>query len=252
MPKPVILITAGKQGQAAARAEIQSFTSSCNMQYVDSVSRAGGAPITLPCVSDAEAIGAVLERVDAVLLTGGGDILAHAYGEEPHPASKYQDPARDEMEFAVTRRALMKGLPILGICRGVQLLNVAFGGSLIQDVLTQIPGALQHYSQGLAPLLLHKIEIEPDSLLARVMGTPSMAVNSYHHQSLSRVGDGLRVNCRSSDGVIEGAEAVDGRPILGVQFHPEECTALYPRFQNLFDWLVQEAGRVAAPHGGSR
>jgi putative glutamine amidotransferase len=252
MPKPVILITAGKQGQAAARAEIQSFTSSCNMQYVDSVSRAGGAPITLPCVSDADAIEAVLERVDAVLLTGGGDILSHAYGEEPHPASKYQDPARDEMEISVTRRALMKGLPILGICRGVQLINVAFSGSLIQDVPTQVPGALQHYSQGLVPLLLHNIEIEPDSLLARVMGTLSVPVNSYHHQSVGRIGDGLRVNCRASDGVIEGLEAVDGRPILGVQFHPEECTAIYPRFQNLFDWLVQEADCAVGVRGRSR
>jgi putative glutamine amidotransferase len=245
MSKPVILITAGKQGQQAARAEIQSFSSNCSMQYVDSVVRAGGAPITLPCVADREAISAILPRVDGVLLTGGGDILSLAYGEEPHPASKYQDPARDEMELVLTHQAMELGLPILGICRGVQLLNVAFGGSLIQDVPSQVPDALQHYAKGLVPLLLHNIEIEPESLLARVMGTTSMAVNSYHHQAVSRVGEGLRVNCRSRDGVIEGVEVTDGRPILGVQFHPEECTALYPRFQSLFDWLVREADRPA-------
>jgi putative glutamine amidotransferase len=145
------------------------------------------------------------------------------------------------MELEVTRRALEKGLPVLGICRGVQLLNVAFGGSLIQDVPSQIPGAIQHYSQGVVPLLLHTIAIEPESLLSRVMGITSMAVNSYHHQSVNRVGSGLRINCRARDDVIEGVEAADGRPILGVQFHPEECTAIYPRFQNLFDWLVQES-----------
>jgi len=241
MPKPVILITAGKQGEAAARAEIQSVRSSCSMQYVDSVVRAGGAPITLPCVADPEVIHAVLETVDGVVLTGGGDVLSLAYGEEPHPASKYQDPARDEMEFAVTRQALERRLPILGICRGAQVLNVAFGGSLVQDLPTQVPGAAQHYSQGLVPILLHQIEIEPETLLARVTGTTSMPVNSYHHQAVNRLGDGLRINCRSSDGVIEGVEAADDRPILGVQFHPEELTAIYPRFQNLFDWLVREA-----------
>ena len=241
MTKPVILITAGKQGQMAARAEIQAVTSTCNMQYVESVVRAGGAPITLPCVADKEAIQAILHTVDGVLLTGGGDVLSFAYGEEPHPASKYQDPARDDMEFEVTLQALERGLPTLGICRGIQVLNVAFGGSLIQDIPSQVPGAVKHYSEGLEPVLLHTIDIEADSLLARVVQTTSMAVNSYHHQAVNRVGDGLRLNCRARDGVIEGLEAADGRPILGVQFHPEECTATHPRFQSLFDWIVEEA-----------
>src|SRR5437870_3482684 len=158
MAKPIILIAAGKQGQMAARSEIQAVTSSCNMQYVESVVRAGGAPITLPCVADQEAIQAVLEVVDGVLLTGGGDILSLAYGEEPHPASKYQDPTRDEMELEVTRLALEKGLPILGICRGAQVLNVALGGTLLQDVPSQVRDAVKHYSQGLDTVLLHTVD----------------------------------------------------------------------------------------------
>jgi putative glutamine amidotransferase len=242
MPKPVILITTGKQCQAAMRTEIQAITASCNMQYVSSVVRAGGAPITLPCVVDKEAIRAVLRMVDGVLLTGGGDILSLAYGEEPHPASKYQDPVRDEMEFEVTRLALEQGLPILGICRGVQVLNVALGGTLIQDVPSQVRDAVKHYSQGLDAVLLHTVDIEEDSLLARVSQATSMAVNSYHHQAVKDLGRGLRTNCRARDGVIEGIEAADGRPILGVQFHPEELTEKYPQFQSLFDWLVRQTG----------
>ena len=104
MPKPVILITTGKQGQLTPRGEIQAVTANCNMQYVHSVVRAGGAPVLLPCMADKEAIQAALLAADGLLLTGGGDILSLAYGEEPHPASKYQDPVRDAMEFILVER----------------------------------------------------------------------------------------------------------------------------------------------------
>ncbi len=239
--KPLILITAGKQGLETKRAEIQSVVSSMNMNYIHSLVRGGGAPVVMPCVTDREALRAAVEAADGIVLTGGGDVHSLAYGEEAHPKSSYQDPSRDAMEFEVTRLALERERPILGICRGVQLLNVAFGGSLIQDVPSQVPEALLHYQIGLESVLVHTIDIEPESLLARVLGSSAMPVNSYHHQAVNRVGDGLRVNCRARDGVIEGVEAADGRPILGVQFHPEESTAAYPQFQPLFDWLVQAA-----------
>jgi putative glutamine amidotransferase len=241
MRKPIILVTTGKQGQAAKRTEIQAVSTTCNMNYIDSLVRAGGAPVILPCVADREAIRASVEMADGVVLTGGGDVLSLEYGEEPHPLSKYQDPTRDEMELEVTRLALERELPIFGICRGVQLLNVAFGGTLIQDVPSQVNGSVQHYSLGLEAVLLHTVDIEEDSLLARILETTSTGVNSYHHQSVKEVGRGLRINCRARDGVIEGVEAEDGRPILGVQFHPEEVTDKYPRFQRLFDWVVEEA-----------
>jgi putative glutamine amidotransferase len=105
---------------------------------------------------------------------------------------------------------------------------------------------VKHYSEGLEAVLLHTLDIEPESLLARVMQTTSLAVNSYHHQAVNRVGEGLRISGRARDGVIEGIEAVDGRQILGVQFHPEECTATYPQFQRPFDWLVEEASGSAS------
>jgi putative glutamine amidotransferase len=243
MTKPLIIVTAGKQNQATQRGEVQAITSGCNLDYIHSVVRAGGAPVIVPRMADEDAVRAIVQAADGVVLTGGGDIVSLTYGEEPHYMSKYQDPVRDEMEFAVTRWALERSLPILGICRGLQVLNVAFGGTLIQDIPSQVPGAVKHYSQGIDPVLMHTIDIEEDSLLARVLQTTSLAVNSWHHQAPKDIGKGLRINCRARDGVVEGLESADGRPILAVQFHPEECTATYPPFQSFFNWLVHEAAR---------
>jgi putative glutamine amidotransferase len=158
-------------------------TTGCNVNYVNAVVRAGGAPVLLPRIADADAIRTVVESADGLLLTGGGDVVSLAYGEEPHLTSKYQDPVRDEMELEATRAALDAELPILGVCRGLQLLNVACGGTLIQDIPSQVPNAVKHYAEGLDPILLHTVAIEPDSLLACVAQATTMAVNSYHHQA---------------------------------------------------------------------
>jgi putative glutamine amidotransferase len=241
MPKPIILITTSRQNHVAAYGEIQAVAMGCNIHYVEAIVRAGGAPVLLPRLADREAIHAAVDVADGVMLTGGGDIGSLRYGEEPHVKSKWQDSVRDEMELDATRLALERGLPILGICRGIQLLNVAMGGTLVQDVPSQVPDALKHYSEGLDALLLHTIAIEQGSLLARLFATTSLAVNSYHHQAVKEVGAGLRVSARAPDGVIEGLEATDGRSVLGVQFHPEEIAEPYPQFQALFDWLVGEA-----------
>lgn len=241
MPKPIILITAGRQNQATPQGETQSVYTGVDTDYTEAVARAGGAPVLMPCIMDKEAIAAILARVDGVMLTGGGDVVSLSYGEEPHDLSRYQDPVRDAMEFEVARLALEQELPLLAICRGAQLLNVAQGGTLIQDIPSAVPDAVKHYSQGSHTVLLHTIEIEPDSLLAKIMGQTSMAINSWHHQAIKDLGRNLRVNCRARDGVIEGVEAADGKPILGVQFHPEEAAAAYPQFQVCFDWLIREA-----------
>lgn len=192
-----------------------------------------------------KAVEAALEAADGLLLTGGGDVVSLAYGEEPHPSSIYQDPVRDAEEFAAVRTAVERGLPVLGICRGIQSLNVALGGNLVQDVPSQVEGAVQHYTHASECLLAHTIDIEEGSLLAQVLGTTSIAVNSWHHQAVSEPADGLRICARARDGVVEGLEAEDGRPILAVQCHPEDTAEAYPVFQKLFDWLVQEAaGRL--------
>lgn len=249
MSTPIIAITVGRQNHYTPQRQVQTVTVGCDIDYTTAVMRAGGAPVLLPCVADRTAIRAVLEVADGVLLSGGGDIHAHAYGEEPHPLSKYQDHLRDEAEFLVTTEAMALGLPILGICRGLQVLNVALHGTLIQDVPSQVPGAIKHFSEGLDVVLLHHVDLEAGSQLAGVLQTDSLAVNSWHHQAIKEPGVGLRINCRARDGVIEGVEAADGRPVLAVQFHPEECAASYPQFQLLFDWLVVQAREARATPG---
>lgn len=252
MKKPIILITAGRQNQATPAGEVQSVRTGVSTDYVDAVVKAGGAPLIVPCFSDEAALDALLDKADGLILSGGGDIVSLAYDEEPHHLSKFQDPVRDEMEFHITRAALDRGLPILGICRGVQLLNVVLGGSLIQDVPSQVQDAVKHYSQGLHTVLLHTIDIEADSVLANLMGTTTMAINSWHHQAVKKLGAGLRVNCRARDGVIEGVEADDSRAVLGVQFHPEEAAGSYPQFQTFFDWIVARAGEYQDRKAASR
>lgn len=243
MPKPLILITAGKLNRPAAIQEIQELWTGCDIGYVDSVARAGGAPVLLPRVGDPDAVTAAVDAAAGLLLSGGGDICSLAYGEEPHPTLAQQDPVRDEMELLATKRAMERGIPILGICRGLQLLNVAAGGTLVQDVNSQVPGVLQHFTRSLTPFFSHTIEIAPGSLLVQLLGTTRTAVNSYHHQAAKEIGRNLRVTARSADGVVEALEASDGRPILSVQFHPEESTRDHATFRPLFDWLVQEAAR---------
>lgn len=243
MHTPVILTTTWRYNHPAALHEVQQVTVGCDIDYVTAVARAGGAPVLLPCTVDEVAVAAALDVADGLLLTGGGDVLALHYGEEPHPASKYQDPTRDAQEIALAREALRRGLPILGICRGLQVLNVALGGTLVQDVPTQVPGAVQHYAHGLETVLLHHVDIEPGSRLHAIMdGEARVAVNSWHHQAARDVAPGLRVSARAKDGVIEALEAADGSPVLAVQWHPEECEGQYPQFRALFAWLVQEAG----------
>jgi putative glutamine amidotransferase len=228
MKKPIIVITVGRQPMAAPQDELQSIKTGCDTDYIDAVVRAGGAPVILPCFMDRDAIGSIVAAADGVILSGGGDVVSLAYGEEPHLLSKYQDPVRDEMEFEVARLALDMELPLLAICRGMQLLNVVLGGTLIQDIPSQVSNAVKHYSEGTHTVLLHNIDIKEESLLSRLLGTNSMAINSWHHQAVKDLGNGLRANCQARDGVIEGVESSDGKPILGVQFHPEETAATYP------------------------
>lgn len=247
MPKPIILITAGKLNRPAAIQEMQDVWTGCDIDYVNSIVRAGGAPVLLPRIGDVEAVEAAVDACAGLLLTGGGDICSLEYGEEPHPTLALQDPVRDAMEILATRRAEERGIPILGVCRGLQLLNVAAGGTLVQDVRSQVPDVLQHYTHSLEPVFAHSIEIEPGSLLHEVLRVARTNVNSYHHQAVKDVGRGLRVVARAADGVVEAIEASDGRSVLAVQFHPEESTRDHATFRPLFEWLVQEAAKPAMP-----
>jgi putative glutamine amidotransferase len=243
MPKPLIGITAGKKFHEAKRSEEQSITISLETQYIESAARAGAAVLVLPGNIDEASVGEAVSALDGIILSGGGDVMPLAYGQEPHPASLLQDPMRDRVEIAAIKGALAKGLPILGICRGIQILNVAMGGTLIQDIPSQVSGACQHYSRAEGTTGMHTMEIEAGTLLSQVLGKTSLAVNSYHHQSIDKLGKGLRINARARDGVIEGVESDDGRPILAVQCHPEAAAAIDPAMQALFAWLCDTALR---------
>ncbi|MBN1673946.1 MAG: gamma-glutamyl-gamma-aminobutyrate hydrolase family protein [Kiritimatiellae bacterium] len=244
MSKPIVGITTGRYNRRPLPDELQTSLVACSAAYPQAVERSGGAPLLLPWTGEGEVLASVMPAVDALLLSGGGDIVSLRYGEEPHPRTRYQDPVRDAAELALIGIALDRGLPILGICRGIQALNVALGGTLVQDVASEVSGAVQHDTHERHPVLSHTVDIEPGSLLARILGATRTAVNSWHHQAVKALGKGLRVNARARDGVIEGVEADDGRPVLAVQCHPEASSREYPLFQKLFDWLVAEAGRA--------
>ncbi|HEX9997015.1 MAG TPA: gamma-glutamyl-gamma-aminobutyrate hydrolase family protein [Abditibacterium sp.] len=240
MPKPLILLSAGRTMIASRSDDAQAVKMGCDADYINAIVRAGGAPLLLPPHGDKEATRAAVSVADALLLSGGGDIHSLCYGHEPHPKSYDQDPARDATEFLALEFALKRGLPVLGICRGIELINVAMGGTLIQHISSG-ENAVKHDSKGFAGLLLHTISIETDSLLFQILGANEIAVNSFHHQATGEVGAGLRVTARAKDGIIEALESSDGRPILGVQFHPEECAPFHPNFDKLFKWLVKKS-----------
>ena len=207
-----------------------------NRSYVDAVVRAGAIPVVLP-VLDARDVDDLLRSVDGILLSGGVDIDPSWYGAERQPEVEVVDLARDEFELALVRAAADLGIPVLGVCRGMQLLNVAFGGTLIQH----LPGADSgdgHRQRTRFAEAIHEVEVLAGSRLAEVLGTTRIGVNTMHHQAVDRIGSGLApVAWSLDDGIIEAIEGVGTSRILGVQWHPELLGHL-PGSPELFAWLV--------------
>jgi len=205
--------------------------------YIDAVKRAGGQPIVVDDVADPKVF---LERVDAVVLTGGPDVNPALYGEERQDTVYGVSRRADAFEIGVTEAAIAGGVPVLAICRGIQVLNVALGGSLYQHILDE-PGVAAHGSPGvLGGARLHEVALENDSMTARVMGATRVTASCHHHQSLDRLGEGLRVVGRAADGIIEAVELDDDNAfLLAVQWHPEDTAATDPAQQELFNALVR-------------
>lgn len=207
--------------------------------YADRLTEAGAAPVFLP-LSAISLLDVYLAQLRGVLLPGGGDVDPAYFGEEPHPELGLVQPERDEFEIALCRAALEKNLPILGICRGAQVLNVAMGGSLIQDIPSQCVSTINHRSPDETELR-HEIEVQDDTLLADIIGGGRHPVNSQHHQAVLEPAAGLIVSAGSpEDGIIEAVEARNGHFVLGVQFHPE---CLPDRFSSLFSAFVSVCAR---------
>jgi putative glutamine amidotransferase len=217
------------------------------ISYLRAIEAAGGVPALIHLTRDAEVLDAHYQRCDALLFAGGEDVHPSFYGAEAHPKLGKPNPFQDEVELALARRAAADGMPILGVCRGVQLLNVALGGTLYQDIPAEIPGALDHEestSRHEMAHLAHPIGLEGDSWLAGQLDADELIVNTLHHQALRDVAPGLRVVGRAPDGVVEAVEGGGQGFLVGVQCHPEE---LWERADGR--WARVFAGFVEAARG---
>ena len=231
-------------------AHIAITTCSRLEDYKQAILHAGG---DVHIVESTMSVTEALNGMDGLLLTGGDDIAPTRYGEEKHPAVKVVAPERDEFEIALVREARKRDLPILAICRGVQVLNVAAGGSLVQDIPTQVTGALEH-KQTVPPHqpfdLAHEVWLEKDSLLTKLMrerlsDADSVEVNSRHHQAVKTLAHGFEVSATAPDGVIEAIEDPAARFCLGVQWHPENFWRT-GEFRPLFEGFMEAANKVAS------
>lgn len=213
--------------------------------YVTALDRAGVQPVILPTLATADA-DAVLASFSGVMLAGGGDVDPARYAAERHPAVYGVDPARDELELAVVRAALARGLPVLAICRGLQLVNVACGGTLWQH-LPDVEGRDVHGDPTARRTITHDVEAKPDSRLATVAGGPRLeGCVSHHHQGVAEVGEGLVPVGWTGDGLVEALEPDGDGWLVAVQWHPEVTAAQDPRQQRLFDAFAAEASAVGA------
>jgi putative glutamine amidotransferase len=211
-----------------------------NEAYAQAVIEAGGLPLVLP-IAARQLVPALLGRIDALILSGGGDVDPARYGERAVEQVGGVDSARDEWELALVSGALDERVPVLAICRGMQVLNVARGGTLIQDLPSMARRA--HRDDELRDTPAHPLRLDTTSELASVLGLaalhhPDLATNSLHHQAVDRVGSGLRATAWADDDTIEAIETVDGQPVLGVQWHPE-LLGSHPPHARLFEWLVR-------------
>lgn len=211
------------------------------------IERAGGLPVLIPSGLSEATLRAIYDRLDAVLLPGGADIDPVHYGQEPHQKTYGVDPQRDELELTLARWSVEDDRPLFGICRGHQVINVALGGTLIQDIPSLINTDLRHDLPGNLPrsTRLHEVAIQDDSRLAAILGSTEVEVNSLHHQAVGQPARGARVIAQAPDGVIEALEFPDKRFALSVQWHPEDLSAEDPMMAGLFESFVQAAREYA-------
>lgn len=249
--KPLVGITGRRFRLGLIAGADPRYGDACMNTYMSDfgtrIARAGGLPVELSYDADPAE---VCERLSGVVITGGQDVhparwggdLSVVRGIDPRTDPNVHDPDRDDYELALTRAAIVRGIPVLGVCRGMQIVNVALGGTLIADLPA---GPVSHLSTLAAPTdgdVEHLVTFEPASTAAAVFGA-STTTNSWHHQAVDRCGDGLVVSGRAADGVVEAIE-VPGAPILGVQWHPEWMKNDDPALA----WLVTESARLEASH----
>lgn len=232
---PLVLVTS-IQREIETTLPGRSPHATVHRRFAELVTAAGGTPVFAEPLADPAELAA---RVDAIVLNGGGDVEPARYNAERHPRTNWVEPERDAFEIALVREAVRRGLPLLGICRGLHVLNVALGGTLVQhlgDVTSD-----EHYAREDYARAVHAVALEPGSRLAAIYGAERLEVNSVHHQAVDRLGDRLRVAARAEDGTVEALEAEEG-PVYALQWHPELLDPSHDPVQGRVFAAIVEAG----------
>ena len=213
-------------------------------RYVSAIEELGGIPLILPVTQDLKVLQHLLDRIDGLMLTGSGpDLDPVLYGESKHFKFKIMSSQRAAFELTIARMAIHQDLPVLGMCGGMQVLNVAMGGSLVQDIVTEIKGALRHQQNVAAVEPSHPVTIAKGTRLHKIVKEPMIRVNSSHHQAVKSLGHGLVVNAVAPDGVVEGLEYPQCGFALGVQWHPEFLYRKDEPSRRIFEAFLKKAGR---------
>ena len=242
MPRPVIGVAMqtlpGKPGGDLPNCWIMG------QRYVQSLCNVGATPWLIPLLPhDLDTMEGIFERLDGVFLTGGVDVDPSRYGEVKHPKCGVTDPDRDAIEILLLQHALRTGKPLLAVCRGIQILNVACGGTLYQDVADQVPAAMKHdfFPTPESPsrsYLAHEIAVKSGTRLGSILGESIALVNSMHHQAIKDLAPNLLPNAYAPDGIIEGVESATSQFVMAVQWHPEELAETQPGMKRLFTSFV--------------
>jgi len=231
--KPIIGITVFQE------TEVEKSFSLVSNNFLNAIENAGGVPLFIPVSEDIGDAKPYLDMIDGIIFSGGEGIGPINFGENPSKYISNVNPSRDNFELALFQEAYNMDMPILGICRGAQLINVALGGSLYQDIFAQIPNCHGHMPSGMQVYdLFHLIDIEENSKLFDIFKTTELEVNSFHHQGIKDIGKDLKVTATAKDGVIEGIESLSRKFLTGVQWHPEDLTLKYNKFLKLFESFI--------------
>lgn len=240
MKSPIIGIT----GDVMITKFYSNFTNKragINNSYVKATIRSNAIPIILP-ISEEENAKQLVSSINGLILSGGNDVSPQIYNEEPIHPLRDINPKRDSFEMALLKEAILQGKPVLAICRGFQLLNVAYGGTLYQDVSCNSKFTIQHFQQSDPVFCIHNVETQKGSFINSVLGEKVM-VNSIHHQMIKEVSPEFNVTAWSKDGVIEAIEKKDGSFVVGIQWHPEILSKNDKDMQNIFNVFVNKASK---------
>ena len=242
--KPVIGISTMNDHDAAGK-HAPRFSN--NQSYSKSVEAAGGIPILIPHIEDEDSLRCIYEMLDGILLPGGLDIHPKYYNQVPHPALDPVDVGLDYVETTILPWALEDDMPVLGICRGEQVLNVVMGGTLIQDIYSEYATTLDHresFKRKIRDFLAHDIAVEPGTRLHDLVGADRVWVNTSHHQAIDRVAPGLVATAWAPDGIVEAVESKDRRFVMAVQCHPEELWRKHQWARKLFKSFVDASAEA--------